>query len=103
MLQILYKGGKSVHWDEEYDVVVVGSGAGGLVAAITAAYHGLKTTIIEKSATWGGTSALSGGGLWIPNNHVSKKLAYKIVRKKRYSTCRKLLSIQDRVLPLNAN
>ncbi|MER2037294.1 MAG: FAD-dependent oxidoreductase [Solibacillus sp.] len=62
-----------MHWDEEYDVVVVGSGAGGLVAAITAAYHGLKTTIIEKSATWGGTSALSGGGLWIPNNHVSKK------------------------------
>jgi succinate dehydrogenase/fumarate reductase flavoprotein subunit len=61
-----------MHWEEEFDVVVVGSGAGGLVAAITAAYHGLKTTIIEKSATWGGTSALSGGGLWIPNNHVSK-------------------------------
>jgi succinate dehydrogenase/fumarate reductase flavoprotein subunit len=60
-------------WQSEFDVVVVGSGAGGLVAAITAANHGLKTLIIEKGKVWGGSSALSGGGLWIPNNHVSKK------------------------------
>ncbi|MBU7591140.1 FAD-binding protein [Metabacillus halosaccharovorans] len=60
-------------WDEEFEVVVVGSGAGGLVAAITSAYHGLNTVIIEKGNVWGGSSALSGGGLWIPNNHVSKK------------------------------
>lgn len=59
-------------WNEEYDVVIVGSGAGGLVSAITAAYHGLKTIIIEKADVWGGSSALSGGGVWIPNNHVSK-------------------------------
>ncbi|WP_263707678.1 FAD-binding protein [Shouchella tritolerans] len=59
-------------WNEEYDVVIVGSGAGGFVSAITAAYHGLKTIIIEKADVWGGSSALSGGGLWIPNNHVSK-------------------------------
>ncbi|WP_455675748.1 FAD-dependent oxidoreductase [Pradoshia sp.] len=62
-----------MNWDKEYDVVVVGSGAGGLVAAITSAHHGLKTAIIEKGAVWGGSSALSGGGLWIPNNHISKK------------------------------
>lgn len=61
-----------MNWHEEYDVVVVGSGAGGLVAAITAAHHGLKTVIIEKGSVLGGSSALSGGGLWIPNNHVSK-------------------------------
>ncbi|OLS40750.1 FAD-dependent oxidoreductase [Bacillus sp. MRMR6] len=60
-------------WQSEYDVVVVGSGAGGLVSAITAANHGLNTLIIEKGTVWGGSSALSGGGLWIPNNHVSKK------------------------------
>lgn len=60
-------------WNEEYDVVVVGSGGGGLVAAITAAHHGLKPVIIEKSKVWGGATALSGGGVWLPNNHVSKK------------------------------
>lgn len=62
-----------MEWHDEYDVVVVGSGAGGLVAAITSAYNGLNTVIIEKGNVWGGSSALSGGGLWIPNNHVSIK------------------------------
>lgn len=62
-----------MNWHEEYDVVVVGSGAGGLVAAITAAHQGLNTLLIEKASVIGGSSALSGGGLWIPNNHVSKK------------------------------
>lgn len=61
-----------MNWDEEFDVVIVGSGAGGLVSAITSAHNGLNTLLIEKTATWGGSSALSGGGLWIPNNHVSK-------------------------------
>lgn len=59
-------------WEDEFDVVIVGSGAGGLVSAITAAHNGLNTLLIEKGASWGGSSALSGGGLWIPNNHVSK-------------------------------
>ena len=62
-----------MNWDEEFDVVVVGSGAGGIVSAITSAHNGLNTLLIEKSTAWGGSSALSGGGLWIPNNHVSKK------------------------------
>lgn len=62
-----------MEWNEQFDVVVVGAGAGGIVAAITAANKGLKTVLIEKGASWGGSSALSGGGLWIPNNHVSKK------------------------------
>ncbi len=59
-------------WNEDYDVVVVGTGAGGIVSAITAANKGLKTLLIEKADVIGGSSALSGGGLWIPNNHVSK-------------------------------
>ena len=62
-----------MEWQEQWDVVVVGSGAGGLVAAITAAYNGQKVLLVEKSEVFGGSSALSGGGLWIPNNHVSKK------------------------------
>ena len=51
-----------------YDVVIVGSGAGGMVAAIRAHDLGLKPIVIEKSDRYGGTSAVSGSGLWIVNN-----------------------------------
>lgn len=51
-----------------YDVVVVGSGAGALLAAVRAHDLGLKVLVIEKTAQLGGTSAVSGGGIWIPNN-----------------------------------
>lgn len=55
-------------WDFEYDLVVVGSGASGFAAAITGKKEGLKTILIEKEKYFGGASALSGGGVWIPNN-----------------------------------
>jgi 3-oxosteroid 1-dehydrogenase len=54
----------------EYDVVVVGSGAAGMTAALTAAHHGLRTVLIEKAPHFGGSTARSGGGVWIPNNDV---------------------------------
>ncbi|MFJ9313642.1 3-oxosteroid 1-dehydrogenase [Pimelobacter simplex] len=54
--------------DETFDVVVVGSGAAGLAAAITAAGHGLSVVVLEKSERWGGTTARSGGGVWVPGN-----------------------------------
>ena len=50
------------------DVVVVGSGAGGLVAALTAATRGLRVTLVEKAPYFGGTTSLSGAGLWAPAN-----------------------------------
>lgn len=50
------------------DVLVIGSGAGGLSTAITARKHGLDVVVIEKEAYFGGTTAFSGGVLWIPGN-----------------------------------
>lgn len=49
-----------------FDVVVVGSGVGGLVAALTASLEGLRVVIVEKEPQIGGTSAMSGGTVWIP-------------------------------------
>ena len=58
---------------QEYDVVVVGSGAAGMVAALTAAHQGLSTVVVEKAAHYGGSTARSGGGVWIPNNEVLRR------------------------------
>ncbi|TYO71807.1 FAD-binding protein [Pseudomonas sp. CK-NBRI-02] len=58
-----------IRWDECCDVLVIGSGAGGLTAALRAHDLGLDTLVIEKSEQYGGTSAVSGGGIWIPDNH----------------------------------
>ena len=54
--------------DEAFDVVVVGSGAGGMSTAITAKKNGLSVAIVEKEPVFGGTTAFSGGVLWIPLN-----------------------------------
>jgi 3-oxosteroid 1-dehydrogenase len=54
----------------EFDVVIVGSGAAGMTAALTAAHRGLSALVIEKAATFGGSTARSGGGIWAPGNAV---------------------------------
>ena len=51
------------------DVLVIGSGAGGLSTAIVARKRGLNVLVIEKEAVFGGTTAYSGGVVWIPGNH----------------------------------
>ncbi|MDB5885908.1 MAG: fumarate reductase [Polaromonas sp.] len=53
------------------DVVVVGSGGAGLTAATVAARHGLDVLLVEKTAYFGGTTALSGGGIWVPGSSLA--------------------------------
>lgn len=55
------------------DLLVIGSGAGGLSAAITAAHKGLKVVVLEKASVVGGTTAWSGGWLWVPHNPLAKR------------------------------
>lgn len=59
-----------VDWHEEFDVVVVGSGAAGYAAALTAAANGAKVAVLDAAASVGGTTAKSGGTTWIPSNHM---------------------------------
>ncbi len=53
----------------DYDVIVAGSGAAGMTAALSAAHRGLEVLVVEKAAHFGGSTARSGGGVWIPGNH----------------------------------
>lgn len=54
--------------EQDFQVVVAGSGAAGLTGALTAAIAGLKVLLVEKTELIGGTSSISGGGVWIPAN-----------------------------------
>ncbi|MDO9599032.1 MAG: FAD-dependent oxidoreductase [Azoarcus sp.] len=59
----------SMHWDREIDVVVIGTGAGGMAAALTARIEGLSVLLVEKTDCIGGSTAVSGGVVWAPANH----------------------------------
>lgn len=66
----------SDNFDHTVDVLVVGSGGGGMTAALAADAFGLDTLIIEKSAHFGGSTALSGGGIWVPGAPAQRKAGY---------------------------
>jgi 3-oxosteroid 1-dehydrogenase len=87
--------------DPAFDVIVVGSGAGALLAAIRASDEGLKALVIEKTALVGGSSAISGGGIWIPDNHDMPKAGLRDSMDVAFGyvkACAKGLASDDRVL-----
>ncbi len=57
-------------WDHTVDFLIVGSGTGAMSGAIVAHDLGASTLLVEKSPQYGGSSAMSGGGMWVPNNHL---------------------------------
>ena len=57
-------------WDHSVDLLIVGSGAGAMTAALAGCDRGADALLIEKSDRYGGSSAMSGGGLWVPCNHL---------------------------------
>jgi len=61
------------NWDAVADLVVVGSGGGSLCAALAARHAGLQPLVLEKTEVFGGSTALSGGVLWLPDNPVSRR------------------------------
>lgn len=67
-----------MQWDREVDVVVVGSGLGAMTSALCLKEMGVdKIEVVEKGAKFGGASGVSGGGIWIPNNHYAKACGAK--------------------------
>lgn len=59
--------------ETECDVLVIGSGAAGLAAAVTAAWHGQKVIVAEKEPVFGGATAWSGGWAWVPRNPLARR------------------------------
>ena len=60
----------------EHDLVIVGSGGGGLVAGLVAKANGLDPLVIEKTEYLGGTTALSHSALWLPNNPLGRDAGF---------------------------
>ncbi len=76
--------------NREADVVVVGSGAAGLTAAIVAHDRGARVVVVEAADKIGGTSALSGGGVWIPLNHHMAEVGEEDSRDEALEYCTRL-------------
>ena len=70
---------------KQCDVVILGTGAAGLTAALAAAHEGASVRIFEKSKLIGGTTAMSGGIIWIPNNHLQEESGVEDSREKALS------------------
>ena len=90
-------------WDREVDVLVAGSGAAGLTAAITAADAGLSTLVVESTDRWGGTTMRSGGGLWMPNNPVMRRCGIQDSREEALTYLEASIGPVDDVGPASSH
>ena len=77
-------------WDKQVDVLVVGSGAGGMLSALVAANNHADVLIVEKEPLWGGTSATSGAGIWIPASDQAAAAGFKDKVSDAFKYVRKL-------------
>ncbi|MFT4519128.1 MAG: 3-oxosteroid 1-dehydrogenase [Halioglobus sp.] len=83
-------------WDYSFDVVVVGSGNGGMTAALCNYEMGTKDVlVIEKSDLYGGTSSISGGGVWIPGNRYAKAAGAEDSIEKAKTYLRQLITEEE--------
>ncbi|HZU48103.1 MAG TPA: FAD-dependent oxidoreductase [Mycobacterium sp.] len=82
-------------WSHEVDVVVLGSGGAGLTAALTAAVNGVSVGLYEKAQTVGGTTAVSGGVVWIPAHNRCPEGELTVADALRYLRAQSLGSMDD--------
>ena len=68
-------------WDEEFDVIVIGSGIAGVSTALAAREVGLRPILLEKAGKLGGGTSFSMGGIWIGNNHLARAAGYRDSRE----------------------
>jgi 3-oxosteroid 1-dehydrogenase len=87
-----------MRFDHSTDLLVVGSGGGALASALTARLLGADVLVVEKTAMYGGTSATSGGNIWIPNSHHTNASPYPDSRDKALQYLRAAI---DGVVPLS--
>ena len=80
------------------DVVVVGSGAAALTAALSAALRGAHVTVLERADLFGGTSAISGGGMWLPGNGLDPDFTDSADDARRYVKQLTLGLVDDAVI-----